>query len=92
MTPRRPLFLARHGYRRRRVMDAARVLPVIGAFLFALPLLWSGEDGGDPSTGTGVVYLFLIWIVLILAAIVLSLPLRHDLEDPDPPEDEEGGQ
>lgn len=91
MTPRRPLFLARHGYRRRRIMDAARVLPVLGAFLFAVPLLWSGDDGAGPETGTGVVYLFLIWAALILAAFGLSLFLRDDLDDPDPPQEEDSG-
>lgn len=91
MTPRRPLFLARHGYRRRRIMDAARVLPVLGAFLFAVPLLWSGSDGGDPATGMGVVYIFVIWAGLILAAFGLSLFLRHDIANPDPPQEEESG-
>ena len=53
MRPTRPLFLARHGYRRRRIMDAARVLPILGGFLFFLPLLWRGEGG----TRAGVVFL-----------------------------------
>ncbi len=53
MKPLRPLFLARHGYRRRRIMDAARVLPVLGAFLFFVPLLWTGEGGGEASDPRG---------------------------------------
>ena len=89
MTSRRPLFLARHGYRRRRIMDAARVLPLIGAFLFLVPLLWSGGSGGDADTGVGVVYLFTIWLGLIVAAFVFSLSLRHDIANPDPQRDEE---
>lgn len=89
MKSRRPLFLARHGYRRRRIMDAARVLPVIGAFLFLVPLLWSDGGGGDAHTGVGVVYLFTIWLGLILAAFAFSLSLRHDIANPDPPQDEE---
>ena len=87
MRPARPLFLARDGYRRRRIMDAARILPLLGAFLFFLPLLWVGEGG----TRIGVVYLFAIWAVLIVVAFVLSLYLRHDISNPDPPQDEDGG-
>lgn len=68
MNSRRPVFLARHGYRRRRVMDAARALPVLGAFLFMIPILWSGEDGGGASTRVGVVYLFGIWAGIIASA------------------------
>ena len=89
MKPRRPLFLAHDGYRRRRIMDAARVLPVIGAFLFFVPLLWSGDGGGDANTAMGVVYLFAIWLGLVVAAFVFSLSLRHDIANPDPPQDEE---
>ncbi|MGB5557463.1 MAG: hypothetical protein WBN04_05565 [Paracoccaceae bacterium] len=91
MKPLRPLFLARHGYRRRRIMDAARVLPVLGAFLFFVPLLWTGESGGEASTRVGVVYLFAIWLGLIVAALFLSLYLRHDIANPDPSPDEDAG-
>ncbi len=87
MRPGRPLFVARTGYRRRRVMDAARVLPILGAFLFFLPLLWAG----DSKTGMGVIYLFAVWAGLILAAFGLSRFLRHDLDGPDPPRDEDAG-
>ena len=31
--PRAPLFLARAVYRKRRLRDAARLLPLVGAFL-----------------------------------------------------------
>ena len=83
MSQQRPLFLARQGYRLRRVMDAARVLPVLGAFLFLIPLLWSGEDAGPASTRVGTVYLFLIWALLIVAAglISRSLPGGGDQSD-----------
>jgi hypothetical protein len=69
-----PVFLARTGYRLRRVMDAARFLPVVGAFLFMLPLLW----GGGP-TGGGIVYVFVVWFGLIVSAVLLSRPLRRSM-------------
>ncbi len=74
MKPPAPLFLARRGYRYRRLTDAARLLPVLGAFLFLLPLLWGGG-----MTRSGVIYLFTAWIVLIiLAAVLARLLAAHD--------------
>lgn len=68
----KPLFLGRSSYRWRRLADAARALPVFGAVLLVLPLLWS-----DPSPGTGRVgfdlgYLLGLWLGLILIAAVLA--------------------
>ena len=67
-----PLFLARQTYRRRRLMDALRLLPWLGVFLFGLPLLWSA-----PATGAGLIYIFGAWAVLI----VLSFALVHRFSD-----------
>ena len=36
--------VARKTYRRRRLMDVARLLPVLGALLFAVPLMWPDPD------------------------------------------------
>ena len=84
--PRAPLFLERETYRRRRIMDGARILPVAGFVLILLPVLWT--RGGDPGTVTGsptgtatgtaaeAVYLFALWLVLILVAALLARPLR----------------
>lgn len=72
MKPATPVFLARKGYRLRRARDAARFLPILGGFLFFLPLLWSGG-----VTGYGVIYLFSIWFILIVLAGLLSLLLKE---------------
>ena len=80
--PREPLFLARRSYRRRRVMDAARILPYAGIFLLCLPIFW-GSGGEAARTGQGAVYLFAVWFALILAAFLLSRRLRRI----DPEED-----
>ena len=66
--PRRPMFLARDPYRRRRLRDAARLLPVFGAFLMILPVLRSPPDAAPRVTSGDVVYFFLIWLMLVLAA------------------------
>jgi len=80
--PRSPQFLARESYRIRRLMDAARFLPVFGLVLLLLPLM-RGTSGADvPPTATETVYLFAVWIGLILAAFLMSLGLRRTLDPP----------
>ncbi len=78
MTRRAPVFLARTGYRLRRLMDAARVLPLAGVFLFLLPLLW----GGGP-TARAIVFVFLVWAALIGIAALLAGPLGQVVLGPD---------
>jgi peptidoglycan/LPS O-acetylase OafA/YrhL len=73
-TRRSPLFLERENYRRRRLMDGARVLPVLGFVLILLPVLWT--QGGQMGTAGEAVYLFLLWLGLIIAAALLARPLR----------------
>lgn len=73
MTPTPPVFLARAGYRVRRAMDAARFLPIVGAFLFLMPLIWT-----TGSTRRSMVYIFAIWIGLIFGAALLSRVLIRE--------------
>ncbi|MFZ5709731.1 MAG: hypothetical protein ACOY4T_08615 [Pseudomonadota bacterium] len=70
--PGLPRFLPRGPYRRRRVADAARILPFVATLLFFLPILWAPGDTPEPDTASGAVYLFLAWTGVILAALVLS--------------------
>lgn len=82
--PRPPLFLERESYRRRRVMDAARVLPVAGLLLFMLPLLWAPQDSPQSDTARGGIYLFAVWGGLIAAAGLLARRLGAETRT-DPP-------
>lgn len=84
-TPERPVYLARESYRRRRTMDAARLLPVLGVFLFLLPRLWTtgGPTGG--ATASEGLYVFGVWAGLILAAVVLARRLAPGPEGEDTP-------
>ncbi|MCA8882605.1 MAG: hypothetical protein KDA50_02440 [Rhodobacteraceae bacterium] len=67
------LYLARQTYRRRRIRDGSRLLPVFGTFLFMLPLLWeNGSDGGAMTLAQKTIYLFLVWFLLAGAAAVLA--------------------
>lgn len=83
--PREPLFLARQSYRRRRLMDAARLLPLLGLLLFVLPLIWNA-----PYTASGWLYLFVCWVLLIVVAFLLSRRLASgEMTDPEARMDEE---
>ena len=75
------LFLARSLYRKRRLSDAAKLLPIFGAVLLLLPLLWVHQSApGRSSTATNWVYLFIVWSFLILAAACLAKSL-NEFED-----------
>ena len=83
---REPLFLARETFRRRRLMDAARVLPFAGLFLILLPILWPVPQGAAPAAAREGVYLFAVWIALVAAAWALSRRLSAVME-PDQSDD-----
>lgn len=78
-------FLARDGYRMRRLMDAARILPVIGLVLLLLPLMRQDSGTDSPPTASEAVYLFVVWIGLVVTAFVMSLGLRRTLGPLRPP-------
>jgi hypothetical protein len=86
--PKPPLFLEREVYRRRRLADAARMLPVVGALLFMLPVLWAPQRTAETDTAAGGVFLFSVWAGFILAAVVLSRRLGAE---PEVRQDEESG-
>ena len=71
------LFLARSLYRKRRLSDAAKLLPIFGAVLLLLPLLWVHQSAPERSSiATNWVYLFIVWSFLILAAACLAKSLN----------------
>ena len=82
---RPPLFLERSSYRRRRLRDAARLLPVLGVFLFFLPLLWpeqAGEAGNvAPAMSSAITYVFGVWAVLIFLAVLFGLVVKRTEAD-----------
>lgn len=72
--PGSPLFLARASYRRRRLRDAARLLPILGIFLLLLPILWM-PDGRIKLNAADIIYFFVVWLGLIVAAALFSRKL-----------------
>lgn len=81
MVRRVPLFLKRRSYRRRRLRDAARLLPIFGAFFFLLPILWDPGRTAEPDTASDGLYLFAVWLLLIVAAAALAPGLDSRSED-----------
>lgn len=79
-----PRFLERRSYRQRRLMDAARLLPVLGVVLWLIPLLWPQRDPAGEvaavSTSNAILYIFGVWILLALIALFLSLMLDGKAE------------
>ena len=75
------LFLPRPEYRRRRLVDAARLLPVFGGFLILLPILWAPGEGQVRATAWDGIYLFAIWAVLVGLAAWLAPRLATAADD-----------
>ena len=84
----RPLFLERASFRRRRLGDAARVLPVAATALMLVPVWWVPRS---LSFAGGAVWFFGLWAALIVAVMALhrallraeSVAARAAGDDPD---------
>ncbi|WP_371224404.1 hypothetical protein [Roseovarius sp. 2305UL8-3] len=74
----KPLFLERATYRRRRMADAARMLPIFGVVLLALPMLWSSGENGAVRTTHVMGYVFGVWVMLAVLGAVLQAYLAPD--------------
>lgn len=75
-----PLFVPRATYRRRRLTDAARLLPFVGVFLFALPMLWGRSGHSGAAAAREGLYLFAVWAGLIAVAALLGRRLAEPPE------------
>lgn len=73
---------AQAGYRRLRLVDAARALPLLGLFLWAVPLLW-----GPMTASLALIYIFAVWagLALMAALIVAALERNPGSEPRDVP-------
>ncbi|WP_170332580.1 hypothetical protein [Ruegeria arenilitoris] len=83
------LFLERQSYRRRRLSDAARLLPFLGAALLAIPLLWPDGQGAQEgvSLSSAIFYIFTCWVAMIGASLVFGFAARrmraHEDSEPE---------
>jgi hypothetical protein len=67
-------FVAKETYRKRRMRDLARAVPVIGLVLLGIPLMW----GDDTLNSFAIIYVFLVWLVLIGLAAAISRAVSPD--------------
>lgn len=66
-------FLALSSYRQRRLRDAVVLLPIFGATLWFIPLLWDPDAVTDAFI---LIYVFGIWLLLIITAALIGRKLR----------------
>lgn len=86
--PQKPLFLERRSYRRRRVMDALRLLPFLCALLWVVvPTMWPNapEAGRDTPLSTTLWYVFSIWGLTISASFALWRRLSDGDDETETP-------
>lgn len=73
------LFLERQSYRRRRLADAARLLPFLGAALMVIPLLWPDDQGAQDGLplSSAIFYIFTCWAAMIAVSLVFGFAARR---------------
>jgi len=88
--PGRGIFLEKRSYQRRRAMGAIKLTPVLGAWLFLLPILWpKGDSAGGNTMSSALIYIFVAWCVLIVGNAILVARVGPDpSEDARPPNDD----
>ena len=87
----RPVFLDRGAYRHRRLMDALRLLPVLGLALWMVPLIWP-VPSAEPEAqaipmSVALRYVFGVWTLLSLSALALWWRTRTRDEEAAAPGD-----
>ena len=65
-------FLERRSYRRRRVVDAYRLLPLLGIWLFLVPVFWSATQA-ETELGSAFMYILFAWLFLITICAALKI-------------------
>lgn len=74
---RGPIHVESQTFRRRRLVDAACSIPLLGWILWWLPLIWSGATSPVPAS-QALIYIFGVWIGLaVCAARLVNLLNRN---------------
>lgn len=80
----RPIFLERRTYRRNRLQDASRLLPVLGMILFFGPVFIIEDTTAEAGAGLAdwLVYCFVVWAGLIVLTMLVNRALSADERNP----------
>ncbi|SHH87248.1 DUF6611 family protein [Marivita hallyeonensis] len=81
-----PVFHEKRTYRQRRLMDAARLAPILALLLWLLPLIWPQSGDARVSSAAALIYIFAVWAGVIVLTFGLSRALGSRMED-DPGSD-----
>ncbi len=70
------------------MMDAVRLLPLLGLALWMVPLMWAVPDTAGASTpiASALRYIFGIWTLMVLAAFALWWRTRRGDAPGQPPQ------
>ncbi len=83
------VFLERSTYRRRRLVDALRLLPLLGIGLWAVPLLWNAQAHETPMSHA-ILYVFGVWLILVVAAGLMAVRVGRPQEDTEHSDEPDG--
>jgi hypothetical protein len=62
---------------RKRILDGGKLVPVVGVFLFLLPLTWPEADSAEPIRMSAAIgYIFICWCAIIVGAAAFSRIVR----------------
>jgi len=72
-------FLSTKAYRQKRLMDGARLVPILGAVFLTFPMVRMFVQPASPgSLAATIIYLFIVWLLLIGVAFFLSRRLQAE--------------
>lgn len=78
--PDTPLFLQQRSYRRRRLIDLARILPYIGLVVFNAPILFFPGNYEHALSGL-LIYIFAVWFGLLIATALISRVIASQTDE-----------
>ena len=76
-----PVFHEKRTYRLRRLMDAARLAPVLALLLWLLPLFWPQSGDARISSSVALIYIFAVWVAVIALTGALTFALGRNADD-----------
>ncbi len=77
-----PVFHEKRTYRTRRLMDAARLAPLLALLLWLIPMIWPQSGDDTVSSASALIYIFVVWGAVIVLTWGLSRAIGRNVSDP----------